>query len=146
MFASIFLRYCLFADKTPAWTEKGIAGRGVLIDFESWAKKNAKSPEYFKGYGITIADVKTIVQEEKLELRPGDILFLRTGFSQAYGKLTAEGRTVLANGPPEWIGLAQGKETTEWLWENQFSAVAADAPGFECRREFYPRSYQAFSL
>jgi hypothetical protein len=65
---------------------------------------------------------------------PGDILFLRTGYVKAYRNLNAERRKEVA-GVREWCGLGQGRETTEWLWGNQFAAVASDSPGFECRRE-----------
>ena len=34
-------------------------------------------------------------------------------------------------------GLSQSQETTEWLWNCEFSAVAADSPAFECTREWF---------
>ncbi|KAH7030581.1 uncharacterized protein B0I36DRAFT_408590 [Microdochium trichocladiopsis] len=121
------------------WTEKGIAGRGVLIDYASWAHQQGRpSSQYcFQGFGIPIGEVKELVSDLKLDLRPGDVLFLRTGYVQAYGALTEEGRKDVAQ-KREWIGLAQSRETTEWLWDNQFAAVVSDSPGFECRPPIEP--------
>ncbi|KAL1854819.1 hypothetical protein Daus18300_011335 [Diaporthe australafricana] len=114
------------------WTLRGIAGRGVLVDFASWAKRNGKTYNTFSQFAITLEEVKSTVEEEKLVFQPGDILFLRTGYVEAYRSATTEQKQDIAS-IKEWIGLGQGKETTEWLWEHQFAAVAADNPGFECR-------------
>lgn len=118
-----------------AWTAKGIAGRGVLIDYASWVKEKNISYERFAKHGISLEDVKAIAQMENLDFKPGDILFLRTGYVQAYKALSPDRRKEVA-AMKEWIGLAQGRETTEWLWDHQFAAVASDSPGFECRRTF----------
>lgn len=70
-----------------------------------------------------------------MEFRQGDVLFLRTGYVAAYKGLDASGREKVS-GVREWCGLGQSRETTEWLWERQFAAVASDSPGFEVRREY----------
>jgi len=62
-------------------------------------------------------------------------LLLRTGYAAAY-KTLDEAKRVEVAGVKEWCGLAQSKETTEWLWERQFAAVVSDSPGFEVRREY----------
>lgn len=118
-----------------AWTAKGIAGRGVLIDYASWAKEKNIPYERFAKHGIPLRDVKAIARVQNLDFRTGDVLFLRTGYVQAYKALTPDKRKEVA-ALKEWIGLAQGRETTEWLWDRQFAAVASDSPGFECRRRF----------
>ncbi|POS77044.1 hypothetical protein DHEL01_v204561 [Diaporthe helianthi] len=114
------------------WTAKGIAGRGVLIDYASWAKEKNISDEKFAKHGIALDDVKAIAQAQNLEFQKGDVLFLRTGYVEAYKGLTPDRRKEVAT-LKEWIGLAQSRETTEWLWDHQFAAVASDSPGFECR-------------
>ncbi|KAG8156874.1 hypothetical protein KVR01_013287 [Diaporthe batatas] len=114
------------------WTARGVAGRGVLIDYASWAKEKNISYEKFAKCGISLEDVKAIAQAQKLEFQKGDVLFLRTGYVEAYRGLSPDRRKEVA-ALKEWIGLAQGRETTEWLWDHQFAAVASDSPGFECR-------------
>lgn len=100
-------------------------------------KRNNISIEHFAPHGINLADIKAVVRDEKLEFRTGDVLFLRTGYAEAYQALSQDKRDEVA-GVREWCGLAQSKEMTEWLWERQFAAVASDSPGFEVRRKFLP--------
>ncbi|KAJ8110817.1 hypothetical protein OPT61_g6436 [Boeremia exigua] len=114
------------------WTEKGLAGRGVLIDFASYAEKTGIPVLHFSPHAITLEDVLTIAKEQGVEFRTGDVLFLRTGYVAAYKALDAEKRKDVAS-VKEWCGLGQGRATTEWLWQNQFAAVVSDSPGFEVR-------------
>ena len=128
-----------------AWAEKGIVGRGVLIDFASWAKSQGKKVQTFQQSAITLEDVQAFAREKNITLKQGDLLFIRTGFVTAYKGLDHDGRTEVA-GKKEWIGFAQSQKATEWLWENQFAAVASDSPGFECRRksDLFPRKKSQF--
>ena len=65
--------------------------------------------------------------------RKGDILFIRVGYSQRYSELSAtveaERQTEM---PPETCGMHQDVRILKWLWDSQFTAVAGDAPGWEC--------------
>ncbi|CAI6013671.1 unnamed protein product [Clonostachys chloroleuca] len=114
------------------WTAKGLAGRGVLIDYAAYAAREKIAIDHFSPHGITVDVVKAIADESKIEFQFGDVLFLRTGYVDAYRQLSKDRRIEVA-GVREWCGLAQSRETTEWLWERQFAAVACDAPGFEVR-------------
>ncbi|CAI4220200.1 unnamed protein product [Parascedosporium putredinis] len=114
------------------WNSKALAGRGVLIDYASYAKRQGISVDHFTPHGITLESVRAIAEEEGIEFRSGDVLFIRTGYAAAYQTLDSEGRTRVS-GVREWCGLAQSRQTTEWLWERQFAAVASDSPGFEVR-------------
>ena len=118
-----------------SWSSKGLAGRGVLIDYASYAARNGIAIDHFGPHGVTLDSVKAIAEEQGVEFRTGDVLFLRTGYVAAYQALSQEERVKVA-GVREWCGLAQSRETTEWLWERQFAAVASDTPGFELRRRF----------
>lgn len=116
------------------WTRKGIAGRGVLIDFVSYAERNGIEVSHFDGFAISLSQVLAIIDEQKVELHTGDILFLRTGYTTAYKSRNDNQRREISS-KREWCGLGQSKETTEWLWKQQFAAVASDSPGFEVRRK-----------
>lgn len=127
------------ADRTAInglqpWTRKGIAGRGVLIDFKSYADRNGIKVPHFDGFAISLNQVLAIIDEQKVELHTGDILFLRTGYTTAYKSLNDSQRRDISS-KKEWCGLGQSRETTEWLWKQQFAAVASDSPGFEVRRK-----------
>jgi hypothetical protein len=116
-----------------SWSARGLAGRGVLIDYASYAKRHRIDVHHFSGHAITLETVLKVIKEQGVDLLPGDVLFLRTGYVAAYKELDKAGRERVA-GVREWCGLGQSRETTEWLWQKQFAAVASDSPGFEVRR------------
>jgi hypothetical protein len=62
-----------------AWASMAIAGRGILIDYEEWAKENGIEYEPLSAYPIPLEHIKTIIAEKNLALVPGDIFILRTG-------------------------------------------------------------------
>ncbi|KAL2204654.1 putative cyclase [Sarocladium strictum] len=123
------------------WTKKGLVGRGVLLDYASYAAKNNIQISHFSPHPITLSDILAIAQDQNVKFQIGDILLLRTGYAAAY-KTLDEAKRVEVAGVKEWCGLAQSRETTEWLWERQFAAVVSDSPGFEVR----PPTEQAWHL
>ncbi|OBT81736.1 hypothetical protein VE02_08887 [Pseudogymnoascus sp. 03VT05] len=114
-----------------AWAEKGIAGRGILVDYADYADRNGIKYDKTKAHQISVDVVKAILAETKTEVHIGDILFLRTGFVQGYLALDQSEREAMKM-ERQWPGMMQSQTTAEWLWESQFSAVAADNPAFEC--------------
>ena len=62
-----------------AWADKGIAGRGVLIDYFDWSKKNGIEYEVLSNHPIPVEHVQKIIREKKIAIRQGDIFLLRTG-------------------------------------------------------------------
>ena len=107
-------------------------GRGILIDYCSWAQKQGFEINAFESHAITLDDVKPVMQDCRKQLQRGDILFLRSGFTAPYHKLNEEERRDLALRPsPDFIGLESSRTVLMWLWEQQFAAVAGDAPSFE---------------
>lgn len=125
-----------------AWAARCIAGRAVLIDYATYAEEHAIKYDVLGRYGIPLDVVKQIALDCKLDFQQGDIFLLRTGYVKGYTEASEDKRKQLAaTMPSQFCGLGQGKETTRWLWERQFAAVAADAPAFECSRTYnYLRS------
>jgi kynurenine formamidase len=107
----------------------------VLVDYASYARRHGIEINHFSGHAITLKDLLAVAAEQDVEFRTGDVLFLRTGYVAAYQELDSAGRERVAQ-VREWCGLGQSRETTEWLWERQFAAVASDSPGFEVRRTY----------
>jgi hypothetical protein len=58
---------------------RGIAGRGVLIDYHSWAQRNGMEYDRLGGHAITLDSVEKIIEESNIELCQGDIFIIRTG-------------------------------------------------------------------
>ncbi|KAL4876149.1 hypothetical protein BJY04DRAFT_223372 [Aspergillus karnatakaensis] len=119
-------------NSLQSWCARGLAGRGVLIDYAFYARRHGIDIDHFAPHAITLDDVLAIAKEQGVEFRTGDVLFLRTGYVAAYKQLDSPGRERVA-GVREWCGLAQSRETIEWLWQRQFAAVASDSPGYEVR-------------
>jgi hypothetical protein len=110
----------------------GIVGRGVLLDYADWAGNNSIELKPMESVPILLDHLKEIVNNHDIELRPGDILFIRSGFTAAYDNMTIEEQNALAERPsPDFAGVEANEETLRWLWHNQFAAIAGDAPSFE---------------
>lgn len=110
----------------------GMTGRGVLLDFADWAVSNAISISALESQAITLENIKQVVKDHRLEFRKGDILFIRSGFTEAYSRLNDQQRKELPNRPtPDFIGVEATEGMVRWLWDHQFAAVAGDAPSFE---------------
>ena len=96
----------------------GLVGRGILIDVVRY--KGGKLP---KGHPITRADLEGALASQGAEVRPGDIVVIRTGFVPGYYALTS---------PAEKLQYLTGvhtgltSDTVPWIHENQIAAVAAD--------------------
>ncbi|CAI7578541.1 unnamed protein product [Penicillium pancosmium] len=116
-----------------AWVEQGgIVGRGVLLDYAAWAEANKIAVNHFSPRSISVATLQKIADTQGTELRKGDILFVRTGWVQAFSNLSPEKAIALADmTTPPAIGLESSRATARWLWETGFAAVAGDQPSFE---------------
>ena len=117
----------------PAWASNGgIVGRGVLLDYRSWASDHSLSLEPLSCTGIPFSHLQRLVADCNVRFRAGDILFIRSGFTVAYNALSLSEKLALSKRPrADFMGVEPTKEILEWLWENQFAAVAGDSPSFE---------------
>jgi kynurenine formamidase len=104
----------------------------VLLDYADWAFQNDIHIEAMSSTAIPLSHLKQLIKEQNISFFPGDILFVRSGFTIAYNALSLNEQKILAErASPDFIGIEASKDVLEWLWENQFSAVAGDAPSFE---------------
>ena len=119
----------------PAIQERGIVGRGILVDYHSWRLAQGHRPDYdpFRSDSIPVSELKACLAAQGTEVRFGDILFTRTGFLAAHAAKSKAELTALQQTFPKhtFAGVEQGEETLRWVWEN-FSAVAGDQPTWEC--------------
>ena len=114
------------------WARRGIAGRGVLADVARWRASVGRPVEAGTADEISIEDVRQTLAAQRTELRPGDLLLLRTGWLAWYRGLDAAQRAELAEGAtPAACGLRRGRETAAGLWNLHISAIAADNPALE---------------
>ena len=74
----------------------------------------------FTRHNIPFSHLAKIVEEERIEFLPGDILFIRSGFEVAFNGLSGEEQRKLAERETaEFIGVEQSEDLLRWLWENQ---------------------------
>ncbi|KIW44437.1 uncharacterized protein PV06_02908 [Exophiala oligosperma] len=117
------------------WCRKGIVGRGVLIDFVEYANLHDIEYDATAHYAITLEQIKEIAQECDIQFHHGDILIIRTGYTESLGSMSESDLTAVKERSSPWAASYPGVENTlemlGWLWDNRFAAVAGDAPGFE---------------
>ncbi|MCJ1473760.1 hypothetical protein MMC13_002411 [Lambiella insularis] len=115
------------------WADNGgIVGRGVLLDYFDYAEQNSITIDPFASYRIPLDHLKCLVAEQDIVFHPGDILFLRSGYTSAYNALSRPEQEAISQRPTaDFIGLESTTDVLRWLWEKKFAAVAGDAPAFE---------------
>jgi hypothetical protein len=119
------------------WAQNGIAARGFLIDYVSYAEKKGLKANGMNGHAITLEEVKEIAAECNITFKPGDAFFLRCGFTKTWNSLSLEEKKqyradtlVHKHGHS---GLIQSEAVIRFLWENHVVAVAGDGVSFEVR-------------
>jgi len=121
------------AGYPTAWVDSGgITGRGVLLDYASFAEKRGIKVDPFESTSIPFSHLEELVRDQGVSFRAGDILFLRVGFTAGYDALSAEQQKALPErAAPDFLGVEPSAATLRWLWESGFAAVASDTPSFE---------------
>lgn len=126
--------------------EKGIVGRGILIDFHSWRLAQSPPIPYnpFESGSIPLSQLLAIAASQGTEIKFGDILIIRSGYLAAQNAKTGEDLSALKDvNPPAFSGVEQSEEMLKWIWDS-FSAVAGDQPSFECWRTYIYSQFNAF--
>jgi kynurenine formamidase len=125
------------------WVDNGgVVGRGVLLDYASWAEAEGIKVLPLTTQSIPLADLKAVAKAQNVTFKPNDILFIRSGYVRALTSLSGAEGTEYAAQATEAIGVASGKEILQWIWEEQFAAVAGDMIAFEA----VPFQSKEFSL
>ncbi|KAF2724576.1 hypothetical protein K431DRAFT_217609 [Polychaeton citri CBS 116435] len=115
-----------------AWSEQGIVGRGILLDYHSWRLKKGRAHDAFASNSISLDDLKQVAHDQGTEVKFGDVLLVRSGYMDAYSRLSRDEIDMLRTQQPlRFTGVEQTEEMMEFLWEN-FSAAGGDHPSFEC--------------
>jgi kynurenine formamidase len=115
------------------WAEHGIAGRGVLLDVPRKRQLYAEPYDPMQPEEIEARELALIAECQGVQLRPGDVLCVRFGWTQAYYALSAAERRSMAQAglAISFAGLAPDEEMAAFLWDCAFGAVACDNPAVE---------------
>jgi kynurenine formamidase len=112
------------------WARRGIVGRGVLLDVVAHRERRGLSYDPLGAEPIEAQELRETADAQELELRPGDVICVRTGWIDAYRRLDAAGRAAMAR-EARASGLAGSEDMARLLWDSGAIAVAADNPTLE---------------
>ena len=108
--------------KCDATTIPSIVARGVLIDVASYKGVSVLPPHY----AITVGDLQGALKKQGTQLRPGDIVLIRTGAVQFWANLEDRDKIVAH----DTAGIIL--ETAKWLVEEQGAMmIGSDTSGLE---------------
>jgi kynurenine formamidase len=115
------------------WAERGIIGRGVLVDVARHLAATEPGWHPLAPRAVGADELRAIAAAPGAEVREGDILVLRFGWTAAWEALPATERAALAadSAAMTFTGLRATADVAELLWDWGVAAVAADNPGLE---------------
>lgn len=114
------------------WAERGLATRGVLLDLARGASAAGRPFDPGSPYAFTVDDLEAARLAAGIEFRLGDVIVVRTGFTDWYRGLDPDERSVIAD---RTRLTAAGVEHTEamarYLWNSHGVGIASDSPSVE---------------
>jgi kynurenine formamidase len=116
------------------WAEHGFGGRGVLVDVARHLQDRGTPLPPDEPVEITASLIDQVAAAQGLTFSSGDILVIRTGWTEWYRALPLEHRARLHGTIGAGFacpGLESSKEMAGYLWDHEFAAVAMDNVGVE---------------
>ncbi|KAI0385120.1 hypothetical protein F5Y04DRAFT_205476 [Hypomontagnella monticulosa] len=115
------------------WAREGITGRGVLIDYASWADTKGIEYSAFSQHTIKLEDILEIARESKITFERGDVLLVRSSVTRDWETRmdTAAKKAYAASNSPKHAGVEANINVLRWIWDTGIAAVAGDALSFE---------------
>ncbi|KPI41405.1 uncharacterized protein AB675_8996 [Cyphellophora attinorum] len=113
------------------WHKRGgLVGRGVLLDYQEYAAAKGIKYDCFSDHRISIEELEAIAAHQGTEFKHGDILLLKTGYTEALDEAGAERHPEIFK-QGKAVGVDNTVEAAKWFWNRHFAAVAGDAMAFE---------------
>ena len=113
------------------WANK-MVGRGVLVDAFKYRNDQGRPLNPGEPDWYTLDDLQGAVKAQRVQLKPGDMLLVRTGWMQHYLSLSPEQKDALGiMNDLKACGIDAAREVAAWLWDNRVSALATDCPAAE---------------
>ena len=106
----------------------GLVLRAVLLDFPRYWETSGQSVDPRTEHSIGVQELRDCAAAQGSAWQAGDLLIVRTGFLAAYRE-RGVGEENLAM--PTSAGLDASAGMARFLWDEGFSAVAADNPAVE---------------
>lgn len=113
------------------WHDRGgMVARGVFIDFKKYADETGRAFNPYTDDKISIEDIETIAKKQGVEFKQGDVIIIRSGFTEGLTDVSAEKQAELM-GSHRVCGVTGTEEAAKWFWNKHFAAVAGDMIAFE---------------
>ena len=104
----------------------------MLLDWRSYALRNKIQYSPFTSHPIPLDELLAVAAEQNVTFRRGDVLLIRSGWTEEYLKLTTEQQLALSRREKrEFVGVEASREMIKWHWDNEFAAVAGDTNAYE---------------
>lgn len=115
------------------WAEKGIIGRGVLLDVQRHLLREGVAYDPLAEVSVGGDLLADVARAQGVEIRRGDVVCVRFGWVARYRELDATERRAYAElpGSPPYAGLSADDSAVRALWDWQVAAVACDNPAAE---------------
>lgn len=114
------------------WARRGLAGRGVLLDMGRSFERQGRPLDCYSSTRFTPTDLEACRKEQDVEIRTGDVLLIRTGWTAWYVEQDLPTRRALANRDTlRAPGLVAGEEMARYLWDLHIVAACSDVPALE---------------
>jgi kynurenine formamidase len=125
----------VLAERSPVLgiqnlAERGIATRGVLLDVGRHCEAAGAPIDLHSSFTIDVPLLEACRKAQGVDIRPGDVLIVRTGWLDWVRKQAAPVQTELAEqlvAP----GVLAGEEMARYLWDAHVAAIAGDAIAVE---------------
>jgi len=114
------------------WGDRGIVTRGVLLDLRRAAEAAGESYDPGSTHTFGPADLERARVAAGVELLPGDVILLRTGFLTWYQDLSPEEKARIADRTAlTACGIEHTEAMAEWAWNSHAVALVSDTPSLE---------------
>jgi kynurenine formamidase len=118
----------LFADSTD-FAKHPITSRAHLLDIPLYLSSKSLPPisELSTSTPISLSTLKGCAEFHGISLLPGDILLVRTGFTEAFEAMSDKDREEYKDKDDRAsCGVSPDEDVLRWHWENGIAAVGTD--------------------
>jgi len=114
------------------WARRGLAGRAVLLDMERFLARDGRPIDNASDVRFSVEDLEACRKAHGVEIRTGDVLLIRTGWTDWYAGQDALARRAMGSMTGfKAPGIAAGEAMARYLWNLHVVAAASDCPSLE---------------
>jgi hypothetical protein len=98
------------------WHKRGgLVARGVFIDWKRYADEEGIKFNPYDADSFTPEDIEKVAKKQGVEFRPGDVIIIRSGYTEGLTDVSAEKQAELM-GSHRGCGVTGDEATAKWFW------------------------------